>query len=37
MGLLVDGKWEDKWYPTEETKGRFVRSAAQPGGWFHPP
>ena len=33
MGLLVDGKWEDKWYPTEETKGRFVRSAAQFRNW----
>ena len=33
MGLLVEGKWEDKWYPTEETKGHFVRSAAQFRNW----
>ena len=33
MGLLVEGKWQDKWYPTEETKGRFVRSAAQFRNW----
>lgn len=33
MGLLVDGQWQDKWYPTKETKGRFVRSAAQFRNW----
>jgi len=26
MGLLVDGKWVDRWYPTAETGGRFVRT-----------
>jgi len=25
MGLLVDGKWRDRWYDTGETEGRFVR------------
>ena len=25
MGLLVDGKWQDKWYDTSSTGGRFVR------------
>ena len=25
MGLLVDGKWSDRWYETESTGGRFVR------------
>lgn len=25
MGLLVDGKWQDKWYDTGKTGGRFVR------------
>ena len=29
MGLLIDGKWEDRWYPTKETGGRFVRSESQ--------
>lgn len=25
MGLLVNGKWVDKWYDTEKSKGQFVR------------
>ncbi len=25
MGLLVDGKWQDKWYDTSKSGGRFVR------------
>lgn len=33
MGLLVDGKWQDVWYPTAESKGHFVRSAAQFRNW----
>ena len=33
MGLLVDGKWHDKWYSTEETGGRFVRSESQFRNW----
>ena len=33
MGLLVDGKWQDQWYATGESKGRFVRSAAQFRNW----
>jgi putative glutathione S-transferase len=33
MGLLVDGKWLDQWYATEESKGQFVRSAAQFRNW----
>jgi putative glutathione S-transferase len=36
MGILIDGKWQDVWYPTEETKGRFVRSAAQFRNWITP-
>ena len=28
MGLLVDGKWQDKWYDTKSTGGRFKRSEA---------
>jgi len=34
MGILIDGKWQDIWYPTEETQGRFVRSAAQFRNWI---
>lgn len=33
MGLLVDGKWQDKWYDTEKTGGRFERSASQFRNW----
>ncbi len=33
MGLLVDGKWQDQWYATEESKGKFVRSSAQFRNW----
>ncbi len=33
MGLLIDGQWQDVWYPTEETTGRFVRSASQFRNW----
>ena len=34
MGLLINGQWQDIWYPTEETQGRFVRSAAQFRNWI---
>lgn len=33
MGLLVDGKWQDKWYDTDKSGGRFERSAAQFRNW----
>ena len=26
MGLLVNGQWQDKWYDTKSTGGRFVRT-----------
>jgi putative glutathione S-transferase len=26
MGLLVDGKWQDRWYDTKKSGGRFERS-----------
>jgi putative glutathione S-transferase len=29
MGLLVDGKWQDKWYDTSASGGRFERSQSQ--------
>lgn len=28
MGLLVDGKWVDRWYDTESTGGEFKRESA---------
>lgn len=33
MGLLIDGKWVDKWYDTDSTQGRFVRTEAQYRNW----
>src|SRR5690625_3337373 len=36
MGLLVDGRWVDKWYDTSSTGGRFVRSDAQFRNWITP-
>ncbi len=36
MGLLVDGKWVDKWYDTEPTGGRFVRGDAPFRNWVTP-
>jgi glutathionyl-hydroquinone reductase len=34
MGLLVDGKWQDKWYDTKSTDGAFKRSAAKFRNWI---
>ncbi|HRO58819.1 MAG TPA: glutathione S-transferase family protein [Burkholderiaceae bacterium] len=34
MGLLVDGRWVDKWYDTTSTGGKFVRSTAQFRNWI---
>jgi hypothetical protein len=25
LGLLVEGRWQDEWYDTNSTGGRFVR------------
>lgn len=36
MGLLVDGVWQDVWYDTKSTGGKFVRSAAQFRNWITP-
>jgi putative glutathione S-transferase len=33
MGLLVEGKWQDRWYDTKESGGRFVRSQSQWRDW----
>ena len=33
MGLLVDGKWQDQWYDTKATKGRFERKESQFRNW----
>ncbi|WP_027171998.1 glutathione S-transferase family protein [Methylobacterium sp. 10] len=33
MGLLVDGTWQDAWYDTKETGGRFKRTDAKFRNW----
>ncbi|WP_201546981.1 glutathione S-transferase family protein [Psychrobacter immobilis] len=33
MGLLVDGQWQDKWYDTEVSGGRFEREDAGFRNW----
>lgn len=33
MGLLVDGKWQDRWYDTDKSDGRFERSQSQFRNW----
>lgn len=34
MGLLVGGKWHDKWYDTKGSKGKFEREEAQLRNWI---
>jgi putative glutathione S-transferase len=34
MGLLVDGVWQDRWYDTSATGGRFVRKDAAFRNWL---
>ena len=36
MGLLVDGVWQDRWYDTATSGGRFVRSESQFRNWITP-
>ncbi|MGI9384526.1 MAG: glutathione S-transferase family protein, partial [Methyloligellaceae bacterium] len=36
MGLLVEGEWQDRWYDTKSTGGRFVRRDAQFRNWVTP-
>ncbi|APH73181.1 glutathione S-transferase family protein [Aquibium oceanicum] len=33
MGLLVDGQWQDKWYDTKKSGGRFERSESRFRDW----
>lgn len=44
MGLLIDGRWADRWYDTASTGGRFERQASVFRNWVkadgstpHPP
>jgi putative glutathione S-transferase len=34
MGLLIDGKWHDRWYDTARTGGRFVRRQSRFRNWI---
>jgi putative glutathione S-transferase len=34
MGLLVDGKWQDSWYDTKSSGGKYERSAAKFRNWI---
>jgi putative glutathione S-transferase len=34
MGLLVDGVWQDRWYDTKKTGGRFERSSSSLRNWI---
>lgn len=36
MGLLNNGIWQDKWYDTGKTGGKFVRSESQFRNWITP-
>lgn len=36
MGLLVDGQWQDQWYDTKASGGKFVRSEAKFRNWITP-
>src|ERR1700692_2613492 len=36
MGLLVDGHWQDQWYDTTSTGGRFVRQDSAFRNWVTP-
>ena len=34
MGLLVEGKWQDRWYDTKDSGGKFVRTQSQWRDWI---
>jgi len=34
MGLLIDGVWQDQWYDTRSTGGRFVRKPSAFRNWI---
>ncbi|MBO0663281.1 glutathione S-transferase family protein [Jiella sp. MQZ9-1] len=36
MGLLVDGQWQDKWYDTDKTGGKFERTTTTFRNWITP-
>lgn len=36
MGLLVNGQWQDQWYDTDKTGGKFERESSQFDAWVEP-
>jgi glutathionyl-hydroquinone reductase len=36
MGLLVNGIWQDRWYDTGQSAGRFIRAESQFRNWVTP-
>lgn len=34
MGLLIEGRWSERWYDTESTGGRFVRQESRFRDWI---
>ena len=36
MGLLVEGVWQDRWYETDKSGGRFERPSTQFRNWITP-
>jgi len=34
MGQLVEGEWQDVWYDTKSTKGKFVRQSSAFRHWI---
>jgi len=36
MGLLVEGRWQDRGYDTADSGGRFVRTQSQWRDWATP-
>ena len=34
MGLLIDGKWHDRWYDTCSSSGEFIREESQLRNWI---
>ena len=33
MGFLVDGVWQDKWYDTRKSGGKYIRDEARNRNW----
>ena len=36
MGLLIEGKWHDRWYDTKDNNGEFLREDSQFRSWITP-